>query len=48
MNYEEVYLRAYASVPEVQRGLEDYLRFYNGIGRHQSPGYRIPAEVFHG
>ena len=38
MNYEEVYLSAYASVPEVRRGLEDYLRFYNGLGRHQSLG----------
>ena len=44
--YEEVYLKAYASVLEAQRGLEDYLRFYNGLRPHQALGYRTPAEVF--
>ncbi|MYC33406.1 MAG: transposase [Chloroflexi bacterium] len=44
----EVYLKAYASVLEAQRGLEDYFRFYNGLRPHQSLGYRTPAEVFHG
>ena len=29
--YEEVYLKAYATVLEAQRGLEDYFRFYNGL-----------------
>ena len=48
VKYEEVYLKAYASVLEAQRGLEDYFRLYNGIRPHQALGYRIPAEVFHG
>ena len=48
VKYEEVYLRAYASVLEAQRGLEDYFRFYNGLRPHQALGYRTPAEVFHG
>ncbi len=48
VKYEEVYLKAYASVLEAQRGLEDYFRFYNGLRPHQSLGYRTPAEVFHG
>ena len=48
VKYEEVYLKAYASVLEAQRGLEDYFRFYNGIRPHQALGYRTPAEVFHG
>ena len=48
VKYEEVYLKAYASVLEAQRGLEDYFRFYNGLRRHQALGYRTPAEVFHG
>ena len=48
VKYEEVYLKAYASVLEAQRRLEDYFRFYNGLRPHQALGYRTPAEVFHG
>ena len=48
VKYEEVYLKAYASVLEAQRGLEDYFRFYNGLRPYQALGYRTPAEVFHG
>ena len=48
MKYEGVYLKAYASVLEARRGLEDYLQFYNGIRPHQTLGYRTPAKVFHG
>ena len=43
-----MYLKAYASVLEAQRGLEDHFRFYNGLRPHQALGYRTPAEVFHG
>ena len=48
MKYEQVYLKAYASVLEAQRGLEVRFRFYNGLRPHQALGYRAPAEVFHG
>ena len=48
VKYEEVYLKAYASVLEAQRGLADYFRFYNGLRPHQALGYRTPAEVFYG
>ena len=48
VKYEDVYLKAYASVLEAQRGLEDYFRFYNGLRPHQALGYRTPAEMFHG
>ena len=48
VKYEEVYLKAYAGVPEAQRGLADYFRLYNGLRPHQALGYRTPAEVFHG
>ncbi len=44
----KVYLKAYASVLEAQRGLEDYFRFYNGLRPHQALGYRTPAEVSYG
>ena len=36
MKYEEVYLKAYTSVLEAQRGLEDYFRFYNELRPHQA------------
>ena len=48
VKYEAVYLKAYASVLEAQRGLEAYFRFYNGLRPHQALGYRTPAEVFYG
>ena len=48
VNYEEVYLKAYATVLEAQRGLEDYFRFYKGLRPHQVLGYRTLAEVFLG
>ena len=48
VKYEEVYLKAYASVLEAQRGLEDYFRFYNGLRPHYALGYRTTAEVFYG
>ena len=55
VKYEEVYLKAFASVLEAPRGLENYFRFYNdlrphqasGRGQGQALGYRTPAEVFH-
>ena len=48
VKYEEVYLKAYICVPEAQKGLEDYFRFYNGTRPHQALDFRTPAEVFHG
>ena len=48
VKYEEVCLKAYASVLEAQKGLEDYFRFYDGLRPHQALDYRTPAEVFYG
>ena len=48
VKYEEVYLKAYASVTETRRGLGEYFRFYNDLMPPQALGYRTPAEVFHG
>jgi putative transposase len=33
-------------VPEVERGLRAYFRFYNEERLHQSLGYRTPAQVY--
>jgi putative transposase len=48
VKYEDVYLRGYESVPELERGLAAYFRFYNHERPHQSLGYRTPAEVHSG
>ena len=48
VKYEEVYPKAYASVLETQRRLEDYSRFYNMVRPHKNLGHRTLAEVFQG
>jgi putative transposase len=46
VKYEDVYLRGYESVSELERGLKAYFSFYNEGRLHQSLGYRTPAEVY--
>lgn len=45
VKYEDVYLKEYGSVPQLDAGLQAYFRFYNEDRPHQSLGYRTPAEV---
>ena len=45
VKYEHVYLHEYTSVPELEKGLEEYLTFYNHERLHQSLAYRPPVEV---
>ena len=45
VKYEDIYLKDYASVPELATGLTNYFTFYNHERLHQSLGYRTPAEV---
>jgi putative transposase len=46
VKYEEVYLRAYASVPEARAGISRYLDFYNSIRPHSSLGCRTPDRIY--
>lgn len=46
VKYEDVFLRGYGSVPELERGLRAYFAFYNEARLHQSLGYKTPAEVY--
>jgi putative transposase len=48
VKYEDVYLRGYGSVAELEKGLTAYFAFYNGERLHQSLGYRPPVEVYRG
>jgi len=45
VKYEDIYLKDYASVPELDAGLNAYFRFYNFDRPHQSLAYRTPAEM---
>jgi putative transposase len=48
VKYEDVYLRGYEVVPELQRGLGRYFTFYNEERPHQSLEGRTPWEVYRG
>jgi len=46
INYEEVYLRAYASVSETRASLGHYLAFYNTRRPHSSLDGKTPDQVY--
>jgi putative transposase len=48
VKYEDIYIRGYETVAELQRGLIRYFAFYNQERLHQSLGYETPAEVYRG
>jgi len=46
LKYEEVYLKAYETVPEARSGIGAWIEFYNFERRHQSLNRRTPDQVF--
>ncbi len=48
VKYEDVYLRGYETVRELEQGLKRYFRFYNEQRFHQALAYRTPAAVYRG
>jgi putative transposase len=46
VKYEDVYLRGYETVAELERGLRSYFVFYNEERLHQSLDYRTPWQVY--
>ncbi len=48
LKYEDVYLKSYHGVKELEVGLEAWFGFYNHERLHQSLAYRTPAEVYRG
>jgi putative transposase len=46
VKHEDVYLKVYASMPELMQGLAEYFAFYNGGRPHQSLGQRTPDVVY--
>ena len=48
IKYEEVYLKEYATVLQAKESIGTYFNFYNYDRKHQSHGYRTPAEIYFG
>src|SRR5205823_10127347 len=46
VKYEELYLRCYETVPELERGLWRYFGLYNEARFHLSLEYQTPAQVY--
>jgi putative transposase len=46
VKYEEVYLHAYASVPEARAGIGRYIGFYNAVRPHSALGGRTPDQIY--
>ena len=46
VKYEDVYLKAYDSIPDTREGLTTYFEFYNCKRRHQSLDRKTPDSVY--
>jgi len=46
LKYEEVFIKAYATVAEARVGIGGYLTLYNDERPHQALDYQTPREVF--
>lgn len=47
LKYEEVYLKAYDTVAEAEKSIEDWMNFYNQERRHASLGRMTPDQVYY-
>jgi len=45
VKYEDIYIREYATVTELEKGLLAYFKFYNYKRPHQSLGYKPPFQI---
>lgn len=48
VKYEDLYLKAYETQKDLQRGLEKYFRYYNTQRRHTALDQRTPNAVYFG
>jgi putative transposase len=46
VKHEDVYLKGYVNMPELQLGLTEYFEFYNTERTHQSLSYKTPNHVY--
>ncbi len=47
LKYEEIYLKAYDTVAQAQKGIGDWMNFYNQDRRHASLGRMTPDQVYY-
>jgi len=47
VKYEEIYLNDYENLADLKKALTKYFLFYNYERKHQSLGYKTPAEVYY-
>jgi putative transposase len=47
VKHEDVYLKGYVTMPELQMGLTEYFEFYNNERPHQSLGDSTPYRTYH-
>ena len=46
VKYEDIYLKEYATVVELEWGISAYFTFYNHQRPHQSLGYQAPSQIY--
>jgi putative transposase len=46
LKYEDIYLKDYQGIPELNEGLKNYFNFYNNERSHQSLNYKTPKEIY--
>jgi len=46
VKYENIYLNQYQNAEEANQGLAEYFQFYNEKRKHQSLGYKTPAQIY--
>jgi putative transposase len=46
--YECMHLQGFATLPELQVGLESFMRWYNDKRLHSSLGYNVPSAIYSG
>jgi putative transposase len=46
VKYEDIYVKNYERVPELESGLRSYFWFYDEERPHQSLDYQTPGEVY--
>jgi putative transposase len=44
--YEEIYLREYATVAELEQGVGRWMKHYNTWRPHQALGYETPEQLY--
>jgi putative transposase len=46
VKHEDIYLKKYAKMPDLFKGLREYFEFYNGERPHQSLAYKTPNLIY--